>query len=344
MPKIIIAADLTEEAIQKVSRLGELFFVEEGGSVVIEKNVIMEQLKTYNPEILIVDATPVDKEVIDCAVNLKGIHCTRGNPVNIDTEYCREKGILVGNSPARNANAVAEFTFGLILDLMRKISFANRRLINGEFLISGHWKEERERPVEDVIWNSSELSQIPYKEFQSFELTGKTLGLVGFGAIGELIAELAKAFHMQVLVYDPYIRKEVPEYIEVVTLEQLAVKADIVSLHAKETKETIGMINTWFFQKMKKDSFLVNTSRGKLVEREALIKALENKTLAGAALDVYDYEPLCKDDPLLKLDNLLLTPHIGGASKDVIWHHSNSTVENLVSYFSQGKFENTFCK
>ena len=340
MPKILIASDLTENALQKISQYGDLVFVEKGNSVVIEKHVVMEKLKKYNPEILIVDASPVDKEVVDCAAKLRGIHCTRGNPVNIDIDYCQEKGILVGNSPARNANAVAEFTFGLILNLMRKISFANRRLMSGEFLLSGHWEEERRKPVDDIIWNSSELSQIPYKEFQSHELSGKTLGLVGFGAIGKSIAKLAGAFNMQVLVYDPYIKNEMTEYVKVNSLEELAKEVDIVSLHAKETKETIGMINSLFFQKMKKQSFLINTSRGKLVDREALIQALQNETLAGAALDVYDYEPLCSDDPLLKQGNLLLTPHIGGASKDVIYHHSISTIKNIESYFNKGFFVN----
>ena len=299
----------------------------------IGREQLLKEMKNNNPEILVVDATIIDSEIIDASENLKFIQSIRGNPINIDLEYCKKKGIKVGRAPARNANSVAEFTFGLILNLTRQISAANHRLLNGEFLLDADWRMEQKKEVKDIIWNNPTLSVLPYYEFQSGEIAEKTLGLVGFGAIGELIAKKGKAFDLKIIAYDPYLKNTPPDYVEMVSLEELAKRSDIVSIHAKETAETVNIIDKGFFSMMKKDSYLINTSRGKLVERFALIEALNNNRIAGAAIDVFDYEPLCVNDPLLKLDNILLTPHIGGASSDVIKHHSNAVIKNIDSYF-----------
>jgi len=332
MATILIAAELTAEALEALSRCGRIESVFSKTSPVLEKRIIQEKIKEIDPGILIVDATMIDQEVIDAAKSLRIIHCTRGNPVNIDSEYCRSKGILVGRSPARNANAVAEFTFGLMIVITRKIFQANRQLLDREFLCTDSWKNRITQPVDDIIWNSPELPKIPYVEFQSYELAGKTLGLVGLGAIGRMIADKARAFDMKVVAYDPYIAQlETPD-ITLVDLEELASRSDIISLHAKETGETTNMINSRFFSNMKDGSYLINTSRGKLVDRNALMEALGTGKLAAAAIDVFDYEPLSKDDPLLDIENLFLTPHIGGASRDVVRHHSTATVKNIEAY------------
>ncbi|MBN2859670.1 MAG: hypothetical protein JXK93_05320 [Sphaerochaetaceae bacterium] len=332
MTTILIAAELTDEALTDLAQCGTLEFALSDTSPVLDKTFIKEKMKELDPEILIVDATTIDREVIDASSHLRLIHCTRGNPVNIDSGYCKHKGILVGRSPARNANAVAEFTFGLMIAITRKMFQANRQLLQREFLCDDSWKKRIAEPVDDIIWNSPELPKIPYMEFQSYELAGKTLGLVGLGAIGHMIADKAKTFDMKILAYDPYIAQVDSSDIPLVDLEELASRSDIVSLHAKETRETTNMINSAFFANMKDGSYLINTSRGKLVDRNALIEALETGKLAGAAIDVFDYEPLSKDDPLLDIENLFLTPHIGGASRDVVRHHSKATVKNIEAY------------
>ena len=333
MTTILIAAELTEEALHELSGYSTLEFALSETSIVLDKSFLKAKIENLDPEILVVDATTIDREVIDAAKSLRMIHCTRGNPVNIDSAYCREKGILVGRSPARNANAVTEFTFGLMINITRKIYQANRQLHQREFLCDETWETKIKKPVEDIIWNSPDIPKIPYMEFQSYELAGKTLGLVGFGAIGRMIAEKAKAFDMKVVAYDPYVTQiDDASHIRLVSLDELAEAADIISLHAKETPETVNMINKDFFSKMKDGSYLINTSRGKLVDRYSLIEALKKGKLAGAAIDVYDYEPLSKDDPLLDVENLFLTPHIGGASRDVVRHHSIATVKNIGAY------------
>ncbi len=337
MTTILIAADLTNDAVQELSLYGNLEYIMEESTVIVDKDIMVESLRLLDPEILIVEATTIDEQLLQFAKSLKLIHCTRGNPVNIDLKACKRRGILVGNSPARNANAVSEFTFGLMIDITRKISLANQKLHCGEFLSSESWKKKRSEPVDDIIWNSPELLYIPYLEFQAPELAGKTLGLIGLGAIGRDIAYKARAFNMEVLAYDPYIKEFQSDFINLVSLDQLASQSDIVSIHAKETPETTHMINREFITKMKSQSFLINTSRGKLIDRFALIEAIESAHLAGAALDVFDYEPLSKDDPLLTYDNILLTPHIGGASRDVVRHHSDATLKNIRSYFEGEK-------
>ena len=332
MIDILVASELTQVVLDKLGGYARLSCVEKGASVVIPKDEIRKRVEAVNPEILVVDATPIDEEVLGNADKLRFIHCTRGNPVNIDLDYCKKRGILVGRSPGRNANAVAEFTFGLMINITRRINIANRTLARGGYLVSGAWQEKRDVPVEDVIWNSSEFSNMPYQEFRSPELAGKTLGLVGFGAIGRMIAKKAKVFDMDIVAYDPYVKDSGVDFVKMVSLDELASCSDIVSLHAKETPETVNMANKEFLSKMKMGSYLVNTSRGKLVDRFALIDAVEGRRLAGVALDVFDYEPLCKDDPLLNYDQILVTPHIGGASSDVIMHHSKASLDNILAY------------
>ncbi len=331
---ILIAAEITEAALQELRQHGQITRLESSLQNPLPQYGVEERLRDINPDILIIDATPLGAEAIACAPALQLVLSTRGNPINIDLEYCRNKKIPVGSAPGRNANAVAEFTLALILDVMRRIPEACRRLKDKEFTLASSWKKEIEANTADIIWYHSRLDIMPYYEFRAPELAMKTIGLIGFGHIGQLVAKKCQAFDVCVQAYDPYYAGKVPEYVNIVSLEELAATSDIVSLHAKENSETLRIVDDAFIRKMKADAFIINTSRGRLIERYALIQALEEGRLAGAALDVYDYEPLCADDPLLTTPNLLCTPHIGGASCDVIYHHSQKVLENFRAFMA----------
>lgn len=331
---ILIAAEITESVLQELQQHGQITRLTSSQQTVLPQRELEQKLREVNPEILIIDATPLTAEAVDSAPALQLILSTRGNPINIDLEHCRQQKLPVGNAPGRNANAVAEFTLALMLSIMRRIPEACRRLKDKEFTLAGSWKKAIEANTSDIIWSHSQIDMMPYHEFRAPELALKTVGLIGFGHIGQLVAKKCQALDVRVQAYDPYYTGKIPEYVTIVSLEELAATSDIISLHAKENPETLGLVDSAFIRNMKDGAFVINTSRGKLIDRYALIQALQDGKLAGAALDVYDYEPLCADDPLLTTPNLICTPHIAGASRDVVYHHSQNVLENFRAFIS----------
>jgi D-3-phosphoglycerate dehydrogenase / 2-oxoglutarate reductase len=340
--KILVSVKLTSEVILELSREADVTTLEisEGGAV--GEGKLVKALEELNPEVLIIGATPLSEPTIKKAPNMKLILSSRGNPVNVDTEYCGEHGIIVGYAPGRNATAVAEFTIGLILDITRKISESVERIKSGELTINGNWQKQREEIQRDVIWRHPDLKVSPYSELVGCELANKTIGLIGFGAIGRLMAHKCYGLDLKVIAYDPYVNGDVPDYVRIVSIEELAKVSDIVSVHAKVTEETKGLLGKNFFKGLKPGAYLVNTARGSLIDRFALIDALNDGTLSGAALDVCDYEPLCSDDPLLSTPGLVITPHIGGASSGVVFHHSDRIIKNFRSFMAGDKLPYLF--
>jgi D-3-phosphoglycerate dehydrogenase len=332
--KILILCDFKEEIILKMQAFADITHKLPCSENDFSASEVINLLSKEQYEILVVDATPITREIIESSKSLKLIVCTRGNPVNVDSEHCVKKGIVLTNAPGRNANSVAEFVIGMMINLIRNLPQAISRLYSGELLIDGNVEDSIRagKDIHDVIWRTDKLKVIPYFEFMGGELLQKNLGLIGFGAVGKLVAKKALAFDMNVLVYDPYYKGDPFPGIEFMDLGKLAEKADIISLHAKDTPDTMGMIGENFFSKVKNGAYMVNTARGRLVDRAALIAALNSGKLAGAALDVFDYEPLCKDDPLVKHPKIICTPHIGGASRDVITQHSLKAFESIQGY------------
>jgi D-3-phosphoglycerate dehydrogenase len=332
--KTLVLCSFSNEILQKMSSFLDITVKAppEGRDFTLAEVISLLSEEKY--EILVIDATPLPKEAIKSSGSLKMIVCTRGNPVNVDAAYCAGQGILLTNTPGRNANAVAEFVIGMMINLLRKIPQAIERLSKGELLVEGNVEDHilKGREIEDVIWRSTALQVIPYDEFMGSEVSQKKLGLIGLGAVGRLVAEKAAALGMQVMAHDPYVTGAVPAGLKLTDLDTLAESADIVSLHAKDTPETFGMIGDSFFRKMKKGGYLVNSARGRLVDRSALLAALDSGRLSGAALDVFDYEPLCKDDPLAHHPLIICTPHIGGASRDVVAQHSLKAFESIRAY------------
>ncbi len=241
--------------------------------------------------IIIRSATKVRKEIIDAAKNLKVIGRAGVGLDNVDVVYAKSKGIKVINTPGATSISVAELTIGLILAVMRKIAYADREMRTG-------------------AW--------PKKKCKGIEMYGKTLGIIGIGRIGREVAKRAKAFGMKVIYYDVFklTEEQAKELgVEYRELDTLIRESDVVSLHVPLLPETKHLINKERIEKMKDGAILVNAARGGIVDEEALYDALKSGKLYGAALDVYESEPV-KESKLFELDNIVLTPHIGAQAKE----------------------------
>lgn len=265
-------------------------------------------------EVLVVHQAPVTKDVIEAGRNLRVIGCCRGGPVNVNIEAATKRGLPVLHTPGRNADAVADFTIGLILAEARSIARADA------FVKAGCWRKS--------------LSQEEWENFTGPELSGKTIGVVGFGDVGSRVATRARGgFDMNVLVYDPYVSKEKVEELggKKVDLKTLLKESDFITLHVRLPSNVKGFIDARHFALMKKTAYLINTSRGNAVDEQALYEALKDRKIAGAALDVFMKEPIDSDNPLLKLDNITLTPHIAGdeLSQEVRFRSAQMIAEDI---------------
>ncbi len=241
--------------------------------------------------------TKVDKELLDAAKQLKVIATATIGIDHIDVGYAKQKGIKVISLQGANTTATAEHAMALLLSLIRKIPSAYTSLLRG------NWNRE---------------------QYIGTQLAGKKLGIVGFGRIGREIAAMARAFGMEILAYDPYLKPEdfVKNHANQMNLEVLLQEADVVTLHVLLTEETRGFMNKEKFALMKPTAILINCSRGEVIVEKHLIYALEHKNLAGAALDVFETEPLPKESILTHYathhDNLIITPHIASSTNEAI--------------------------
>jgi D-3-phosphoglycerate dehydrogenase / 2-oxoglutarate reductase len=264
--------------------------IEQGGPEAVPLSPeIMQNLDGF--DIACVQFTPLPKAFIESATNLKVIGVLRGGVENVAVETATRRGISVLNTPGRNARAVAECAFGLILAEVRNIARAHERLKHG------HWTR-----------SFANSDAIP-------ELNEKTVGLVGYGAVGRLMAGYLHAFGSRILAFDPYCQGG-PAPAELVDLETLLRQSDVVSIHARLSAETHHLIGERQLTWMKPGAILVNTARSGLVDEAALVRALQERRIMGAALDVFDVEPLPVGHPLLQLDNVTLVPHIAGSTID----------------------------
>jgi D-3-phosphoglycerate dehydrogenase len=245
-------------------------------------------------EIILTHTAPITSKVIKAAPKLKIVGAARGGPVNINWAACTERGIPVLYAPGRNSGAVAEFTVGLMLAQSRSITRSHMSL-----MIEKRWRGD--------LYTYDRVGK---------ELGSSTVGLVGSGAIGSKVARLVQAFGANVLVYDPYLPVEKIQQLgaEPVDLDQLLSQSDFISLHSRLTKETLGMIGPREIGLMKQTAYLINTARGELIQHGALYKALMERRIAGAALDIFEAEPPPADSLLYNLENVTATSHLAGAS------------------------------
>jgi phosphoglycerate dehydrogenase-like enzyme len=245
--------------------------------------------------LLVTEIEVVDADVLEALPEVRLVATARGGPVNVDLGACAARGIPVVFTPARNADSVADFVLGAVLSLSRGISASERHLREHGWHVDG---------------------ELPYLHFRGRELKGLVLGLVGYGAIGRRVAQRARdGFGMVVRFTDPAVDGSLD-------LAQLLATSDVVSLHCPRSPETRGLLDEAALRSMKAGALLVNTAGGGIVDEEALVRALADGHLGGAALDVFATEPLPRDSPLLRAPNLLLTPHLAGAALDVVRHHT----------------------
>lgn len=288
-------------------------------------------------DILICEYDTIDEEIFDCAENLKFIVCCRGGVKTvIDLDKAMEKGVIVCNNGGRNANAVSDMTMGYILDLTRNITLTNNLIFNKVITTDVKSKPDEYR---DTVWGLDNNS--PFIRFRGDSVNHMTLGLVGFGHAGRLVAKKAQAFGMNILAYDPYIAPEsVPEDVTLVKFDTLLKESDVISLHCVVTPQTKHLFKMAEFEKMKNTAYFINTARGELVDEADLIAALNSDKIAGAAIDVTAVEPIASDCPLLEAKNLIITPHIAGSSLDVQIQGTNMVVESLSDWLNDKKPNN----
>lgn len=243
-------------------------------------------------DIILINKINITAELLDQCPNLKLI-CVQATGYNVvDCQAAKERGIPVCNVPAYGTDAVAQFTFALLLELCHQVGHHDR------WVHQGGW----EKNPDFCYWETPQM-----------ELVGKTMGIIGFGRIGKAVARIAKAFGMDVLAYSRSQNPEGAEIADYVNLDTLLSKSDIVSLHCPLTKENVGLMGPENLAKMKKGAILLNTARGALVQEQAVFDALASGHLRGYAADVVSAEPIQKENPLLTAPNCLLTPHMAWA-------------------------------
>lgn len=284
--RVLVCDSIHEDGVKKLEQAG--FTVD------VKTDILGEELKrvvsSYDA-LVVRSRTKVTEDVIKEGGRLKAVGRAGVGLDNIDSEAAKKRNIAVFNSPEASAEAVAELTIGLIISLARRIPFTDRTMKEGK-------------------WVKSQL--------EGWQLEGKTLGMLGLGNIGERVARIAKTLGMKILITkrtppDPKLLAELEG--EFIPLRDLLKRSDIVTIHIPSTPETHHMIGREEIQIMKDGAYLINTARGPIVDEKALFEALSSGKLAGAALDVYEAEPP-KDSDLVKMPNVVCTPHIGGQTEE----------------------------
>jgi glyoxylate reductase len=251
----------------------------------------------------------IDSKLLENAKNLKIISTYSVGFDHIDTKYAKKNKIRVGYTPEVLTDATADLAFSLMIDVMRRVSEGDR------IIRKGHWGQ---------IYGAY--------DYIGTDLQEKTLGIFGLGRIGSTLAKRAKSFEMKI-VYNNRKRisktKEKSLGVRYVTFDKLIRQSDIISIHVPHTLQTDKLFDKKILKKMKKTAFLINTARGKIINEKDLIESLKKKTIAGAALDVFESEPIGKNHPFTKIQNITLAPHIGSSTKETRAKMAEITVKNL---------------
>jgi phosphoglycerate dehydrogenase-like enzyme len=271
------------------------------------------RIEAVGADVLIVEADLVHAEVLErCPLRMIG--CCRGDPINIDLECATRLGVPVFHTPGRNADAVADLTLAFLLMLARHVAPLHDVFRDGGGRVTG----------------ASDFLAL-YTRFTGVELGGRAVGLVGLGAVGREVAARLVPFKARVLAYDPYVTVP-PPGVTLSGLDELLREADFLSLHAPVTPETHGLVSRERLALLKPTAYVVNTARAALTDEDALYEMLRDGRLAGAALDVLYEEPLQPGNRFLALPNVIVTPHIGGATVDVTRHQSEIVVDAIARH------------
>ena len=295
-------------------------FMNDFGEVTIydrtQSDKILERAK--DADIVITNKTPLTKETIDNLPKLKFVALMSTGYNIVDYVYLKEKGIPVSNIPSYSTEAVAQLVLSFMLELTMNVGLHSQSVKSGDWAICS-----------DFCYWKTPLS----------ELSGKTMGIFGFGRIGRAVAERAKAFGMNVIAYTPRLHGNEPDFVKFVPLNELQKNADFISMHCPLTPETEGVVNEEFISNMKDGAYFINTSRGTVVNEKALADALNSGKLGGAGLDVLSTEPPAKANPLLSAKNCFITPHIAWAAFETRERLVGILKENIKA-FIDGKPQN----
>jgi len=319
--KALITANITNESLNELKNLMEITYEpwRETGIIYFDVKELAEKLEEY--DVFITEADDLKKEALFENINLKLIVSCRGDPFNINLKAATKKNIPILYTPLRNVDAVAELTIGLMLILARKLHFVDRIIHSDKFEII---------EFEDYVKYLN--------EFQGIELKGKKVGIIGFGQIGRRVAHRLRSFEVDLLIYDPYVNETIiKEYGEKVEIDSLMKQSDFITIHAIATDENENLINEERIRKMKETAFLINTSKGSIIDYDALYKALEDERIGGAALDVFPLEPIDEDNEFINLKNAIITPHIGGNTEEVVKRQSKIILNDIKTWLKGEK-------
>jgi D-3-phosphoglycerate dehydrogenase len=311
--RALITCEVTNEFLSALKTRGieyELTGWGQTGNTLTQEELIA---KAQGCEIVIVEIEDLNKAVIESLPDLKFVGVSRGTPVNVDLEFCKKRGIPVVHTPGRNADSVADYCLSMMLDLSRKLTASSRHLASEGWMFDG---------------------KLPYLEFRGRDLGNLKVGLFGFGQIGARVAKrLHSGFGSQVYFFDPFVESSVHAK-KVKSLDELFETCDIVSLHAPVIPETENSVNRALLKKLGPEGILISSARAKLIVEEDLYQSLANKEIASAAIDVFWKEPIDSQNRWVKLPNAICTPHIAGASTDVVANHCETILNGIDKWLS----------
>jgi D-3-phosphoglycerate dehydrogenase len=309
--KVLISDTLSEQGLERLRSVPELEIDIRPG---LSPDELIRTIPAYHA-LIIRSGTKVTKAIVAAATNLRVIGRAGIGVDNVDVEAATKQGIVVMNTPGGNNVTTAEHALSLLLALSRNIPQANASLK------AGRWEREK---------------------FTGSEVCNKILGVVGLGNIGAIVAERALGLKMRVLAYDPFVSSETAAKlrVELGSLEEIYAKADFITVHTPLTKDTRGLIGAAAFAKMKKGVRIINCARGGIVDETALLQAITNGTVAGAALDVFVEEPPPANHPLLKLEQVICTPHLGAATDEAQINVAIAIAGQVALFLTEGVIQN----
>jgi len=312
-PKVFVTRQIPEKGLKMIK---EYYDVEVWDKYTPPpRDVLLQKAREVDALVTLL-TDKIDKELLDNAPRLRIVAQYAVGYDNIDVDYATKRGVYVTNTPGVLTDATADLTWAILLAAARRVVEADKFVRSGDY-----WKT-------GTGWHPMMML--------GAHVTGKTLGIIGMGRIGRAVAKRAKGFGMRILYYQ---RHRLPEDVErelgakYVDLETLLRESDFVSIHVPLTEETYHMIGERELRLMKRSAVLVNTARGAVVDTNALVKALKEGWIAAAALDVFEQEPLPPDHPLTKLNNVVLTPHIGSATIETRTKMAELVAENLIAFY-----------
>ncbi len=313
-PKILVTAAFDEGVATALTDAFDVELVEAtmDGASLAERG---REQQRAGAEVIVAELDVVDQATLALAPALKAVVSCRAKPVNVDLDACTARGIPVITTPGRNAEVTADLSFALLMATVRHVSASERWLREGN-------------------WTADDVFE-PYERFRSIGLGGRTLGVLGGGAVGRRMVRRARGFGMDVLVYDPFLPADAfGEEARIAPLDEVMSSADIVTVHVPLMPETEGRSGARERALRKPSAVLVNAGRAAIIEEAALMEVLRERRIAGAGFDVFYEEPLPRDSELFSFEHVTMTPHIAGASDDVIAEHSRIAATALRSWLA----------